>query len=99
MRNFVARSRRKAAARLAGGAYAPVLEAHLAALRAVRRVEDQNYYETLKCGIGGIMQDEQYLLLSDDARARELYLQIQDEQTSLYNWYMDLAKGGVERAR
>jgi len=99
MRNFVARSRRKAAARLAGGAYAPVLEAHLAALRAVRRVEDQNYYETLKWGIGGIMQDEQYLLLSDDARARELYLQIQDEQTSLYNWYMDLAKGGVERAR
>ena len=99
MRNFVARARRKAAARLAGGSYVAVLEAHLATLRAVKAVEDQGYYEGLRWGIGGIMQDEKYLLLSDDAQVRDLYLQIQREQNALYNWYMDLAKGGVARGR
>ena len=99
MRNFVVRMRRKAAERLAGGLYAAVLEAHLARLRAVTAIEDQNFYESLKWGIGGIMRDEQYLLLSDDARVRDLYLQIQHEQTALYNWHMDLARGGIARAR
>lgn len=99
MRRFVARCRRKAAARLAGGSYLAVLETHLADLRAVRAIDDQNYYETLKWGIGGIMQDEQYLLLAEDSDARDLYLRIQNEQRSLYNWHMDLAKGGHARAR
>ena len=99
MRTFVTRSRRKAAARLAGGSYLAVLEAHLATLRAVRAIEDQRYYDGLEWGIGGIMQDEKYLLLSDDAQVRDLYLQIEGEQDALYGWYMDLAKGGVARKR
>ena len=99
MRNFVTRSRRKSAARLAGGSYLAVLEAHLATLRAVKAIEDQRYYDGLEWGIGGIMQDEKYLLLSDDAQVRDLYLQIQREQHALYNWYMNLAKGGVARER
>lgn len=99
MRTFAARSRRQAAARLAGGLYVSVLEAYLTELQSVRALEDQSYYERLEFGIGGIMSSEQYLLLSDDARVRDLYTRIQDEQGSLYQWYMDLAKGGVERAR
>ena len=99
MQKFVWRSRRKAATRLAGGAYVAVLETHLADLRGVRAIEDQNYYETLKWGVGGIMQDEQYLLFSEDSYVRDLYLRIQDEQTALYNWHMDLAKGGHRHER
>lgn len=91
--------RRMAAARLAGGAYLPVLEAHRDELRSVRSVEQQSYYETLEHGIGRIVEDEQYLLLSEDARVRAVYAEIQSEIASLYQWHMNLAKGGVPGPR
>ncbi|REJ06988.1 hypothetical protein DY023_04605 [Microbacterium bovistercoris] len=99
MRMFLRRGRRRADARMAGGAYVAVLETYLAELRAVTGIDDQDHYLTLESGIGGIMQDERYLLLSPDARVRDLYLQLEREQRDLYDWYMDRAKGGVTRAR
>lgn len=99
MKTFFFRSRRRAQERLAGGAYLSVLEAYLTHLRGITAPEDQEYSRSLADGIGGIMDDEQYLMLSSDARARELYLQIRAERRALNNWYMNLAKGGFPSAR
>lgn len=99
METFFFRSRRRAQERLAGGAYLSVLEAYLTHLRGITAPEDQDYYQSLAGGIGGIMDDEQYLMLSSDARARDLYRHIRAERQDLYNWYMNLAKGGVSGAR
>ena len=49
--------------------------------------------------VGAVLGDERYLLLSDQADARRLYLELQAEQSDLYNWHMNLAKGGVVGAR
>lgn len=99
MQEFLFRSRRKAQSRLAGGAYLLVLEAYLADMRSRTQPEDQDYYRTVETGIGLIMRDEQYLRLSSDARARELYEQIELEQGALYQWWMNLSKGDISGPR
>lgn len=96
---FFTRSQNLARERLAGGAYLPVLEAHLHRLQSVVDAADQSFYETLDQGVGAIMDGEEYLLVSDDPRARQLYLALVQERRHLYNWYMDLAKGGNVRPR
>jgi hypothetical protein len=62
-------------------------------------IEEQYAYETTTAGFGGILDDERYLLVADDERARQVYLELVAERSSLYNWYMDLAKGGHARPR
>ncbi|MBD8464841.1 hypothetical protein IFU30_01055 [Plantibacter sp. CFBP 8798] len=93
------RAQEKAAWRLAQGAYLPVLVGYLDELRAMTSIEEQYAYETTTAGVGGILDDERYLLVADDARARQVYLDLLAERSSLYNWYMDLAKGGLVRPR
>lgn len=91
---FLRRCRNKARARLAGGAYLDVLTAYLDELRGIRDVEDQNYYDrTFPQGIGAIMQDEKYLMLAEDLRARELYAALNREGSDLYQWHMNGARG------
>lgn len=110
VRNFVAllpialqvvyeRSRRQAQWRAAEGRYLPVLTSYLATLRAPVRPEEQNFYSTHEHTLIAMLRSERYLLLSADGAIRRAYLDIIAEISSLYNWYMDLAKGGHSRAR
>lgn len=99
VKEFLWRSRHKAQARLAGGAYLSVLEAYLADMRSRTQPEDQDYYRTIETGLGVIMREEQYLRLSSDPRARELYQEIQVEQGALYQWWMNLSKGDISGPR
>lgn len=90
----------RAEKRLAGGKYLPILEGYLEEMRSYVDVSDQHdAYHDVRTGIGAILDDESYLTLSPDPRARSLYSALLAEQSSLYQWYMDLAKGGHERAR
>lgn len=90
----------RAEKRLAGGTYLPILEGYLEEMRSYVDVSDQDgAYDDVRAGIGAILDDEQYLTLSTDPEARALYAELLEEQSNLYNWYMDLAKGGHERAR
>lgn len=93
------RARDKAAWRIARGAYLPVLIGYLGELRSMTSIEEQYAYETTTAGVGGILEDERYLLVAADERARQVYLDLVAERSSLYNWYMDLAKGGIARPR
>lgn len=85
--------------RVAGGAYLPALKYYLAVLRSKVAVEDQDYYRSYDNGVGRILDQERYLLLAKDDEARSLYAAIRDEAASLYQWYMNLAKGGIEGPR
>lgn len=90
----------RAEKRLAGGKYLPILEGYLAEMRSYVDVSDQyDAYHDVRAGIGAILDGEQYLTLSPDHRARSLYSALLAEQRNLYQWYMDLAKGGHESAR
>jgi hypothetical protein len=90
----------RAEKRLARGTYVPVLEGYLEEMRSYVDVSDQyGAYDEVRAGIGAILDDEQYLTLSPDPRARSLYSALLAEQSNLYQWYMDLAKGGHEWAR
>ncbi|WP_157372953.1 hypothetical protein [Agromyces sp. Root81] len=96
---FAGRSRRMAEARLAGGRYLPIMQSYLDDARAVVDAADQDYYEVFSRTVGAVLGDERYLLLSERAEARKLYVELQAEQSDLYNWYMNLAKGGVVGSR
>lgn len=96
---FAGRSRRLAEARLAGGRYLPIMQSYLDDARAKVDAVDQDYYEVFSRSVGAVLGDERYLLLSDQADARKLYLELQAEQSDLYNWHMNLAKGGVVGSR
>lgn len=85
--------------RIADGAYLPTLRHYLTDLRSKVSVEDQSYYRDYESGIGRILDQERYLLLAEDDEARSLYASICDEAASLYQWYMNLAKGGLVTAR
>lgn len=90
----------RAEKRLAGGKYLPILEGYLAETRSYVEVDDQDgAYGDVRAGIGAILDDEEYLTLSTDPGARALYAGLLEEQSNLYDWYMDLAKGGYRRAR
>lgn len=90
----------RAEKRLAGGQYLAILEGYLEEMRSYVDVSDQHdAYHDVRMGIGAILDDEHYLTLSPDPRARSLYSELLAEQSSLYQWHMDLAKGGHERAR
>jgi hypothetical protein len=99
IRAFHRGARRKAAVRLADGAYASILRGYLERLRAYQEPEDQRVDRELQWDVGGIVDDERYLLLSDDAEVRELLHAIGAERAELYSWYMDLAKLGERRPR
>ena len=96
---FYRRSRRLAEVRLAGGAYLPIMQSYLDEARAKVDAADQNYHLEFSNGIGAIVGDERYLLLSDDAEVRRLYGVLEAERSDLYNWYMNLARGGVAGSR
>jgi hypothetical protein len=90
----------RAEKRLAGGKYLPILEGYLEEMRSYVDVSDQyGAYHDVRTGIGAILDNEEYLALSTDPGARALYAELLEEQNNLYNWYMDLAKGGHEWAR
>lgn len=99
LRGLLRRSRRRALDRDADGTYRAVLEQYVKQLRSYRSVEDQMAYQRLEQTIGKTLHDERYLLLATEPRLRRLYLQVSNEMSSLYNWWMDLARGGVQRAR
>ncbi|MBM7830606.1 hypothetical protein JOE59_001311 [Agromyces cerinus] len=96
---FFRRSKVLAEERLAGGVYLPILRSYLDHARSKVGEEDQNHHEVFSRGVGAIMDDERYLLLSDDDDARQLYAALESERSDLYNWYMNLAKGGVVGSR
>ncbi|MFB9309917.1 hypothetical protein BJY17_000629 [Agromyces hippuratus] len=96
---FFRRSKALAQERLAGGAYLPIMQSYLDHARAKIDEDDQDHHEVFSRGVGAIMADERYLLLSDDDGARQLYAALESERWDLYNWYMDRAKGGVVRSR
>ncbi|KQO62209.1 hypothetical protein [Curtobacterium sp. Leaf261] len=99
-RQFFRRSQRRAEVRIAGGQYLAIMEGYIAEMRAMTDMRDQDFaYESVRAGIGAIMDDEDYLLLAEDERARALYGEFLDQQSELYNWHMDIAKGGVVRPR
>ncbi|MFB6609002.1 hypothetical protein ACFCVO_01665 [Agromyces sp. NPDC056379] len=85
--------------RLSGGAYLPIMRSYLDHARSKVDEEDQNHHEEFSRGVGALMADERYLLLSDDAEARQLYAALESERSDLYNWYMNLAKGGMAGSR
>lgn len=99
MEAFLHRCRHRVAARLVGGLYPAVLEALLEESRAVRAAEHQGDFHLFQAGTGAILADEEYLVLSDDERVRDLYAALRAEQSSRYDWSMDLAKGGNARPR
>lgn len=80
--------------RLAGGVYREVLEAMLHRLQSIEDIEEQEYYDRHRRGMGAILRSEQYLLLAEDPEARALYSAITQQEAELYQWYMQLAKGG-----
>ena len=90
---------RLAEVRLAGGAYLPIMQSYLDEARAKVDAADQNYHLEFSNGVGAIAGDERYLLLSDDADVRRLYGELEAERSDLYNWYMNLARGGVAGSR
>lgn len=93
------RLRRLAERRLAGGRYLPVLEHYLEQLDAVRDESQQNFYQREERGLIALLRAERYLMLADDPRVRQLYAAISGHISQLYNWHMDLAKGGFVRSR
>lgn len=93
------RARQQSVWRIADGAYIPILAAYLAELRGMTSINQQNAYQAIAPSLGVILDDERYLLVAADEQARRLYLELLAERSSLYNWYMDLARGGVARSR
>lgn len=96
---FYARSRRLAEVRLAGGRYLAIMQAYLDDARAKVDAADQDYYQEFSKSVGAVIADERYLLLSEHGEARRLYGELEAERSDLYNWYMNLAKGGVVGSR
>lgn len=88
-----------AQSRWADGAYRSVLETYLLRLRSYEAPEDQSADDHLRRSLYPILDREDYLALHPDAEVRELVRQISAERSELYNWSMDLARGGVARAR
>lgn len=99
LRMLLRRSQQLAIARDARGAYRAVLQRYVDELSSYRSVQDQGVYRLLEPTIGVILRVEQYLLLAADPQLRDLYLQVRTEMSALYQWCMDLDRGGVERAR
>lgn len=95
MGTFFRRARAKAEQRLAGGAYFAVLTGYLDELRARR--SDQSTYRLLEHTLLSLIEDERYLHLAEDSRARELIATLDDEVSVLYGRYMDLERGGQVR--
>lgn len=75
--------RRRAAERLADGAYLPVLDAHLARCRDL--AEDPRGYRVIEHTLVPIVEDEQYLRIVEDVEARRLFRELEDEIGRLYN--------------
>ncbi|WP_219817030.1 hypothetical protein [Arthrobacter sp. GMC3] len=96
---FFHTAQRRSQERLAGGEYLRILAFYLAQMRTKVSADDQNYYDTWRSSTGKIMADEKYLLLAESEEARGLYLAIRAEESNLYNWYMNLAKGGHSGSR
>jgi hypothetical protein len=90
----------RAEKRLAGGIYVEVLRRYLEEMQGFVDASDQYhaYYE-VRAGIGSILDDERYLTLSPRGEVRALYAALMAEQSNLYQWYMDLAKGGNQWPR
>lgn len=93
------RAQQQAVWRTADGAYIPILAGYLAELRGMTTIDQQYSYEAIAPSLGVILDDERYLIVAADERIRQLYLDLLAERSALYNWYMDLAKGGVARSR
>lgn len=82
--------RRRAAERLAGGAYLPVLEAHLERCRALG--SDPRGYRLIEHTLVPILEDEQYLRIAEDERARRLIRELEDAVWWLYGRCMDVER-------
>jgi len=96
---FYRAAQRRSLDRLAGGEYLRILAHYLAQLRSKVSADDQNFYQAWRNSTGKIIDDEAYLLLCEDSGARSLYLAIRAEEGQLYQWYMNLAKGGCSGPR
>lgn len=99
IRRFLRLSRERAAMRLAHGAYVGILQRYAEDLRGITAEEDQSAYDGLQDTIGRIVEDEAYLRLAEDEAARTAYAEIVDQLADLYQWRMQLAKGGISLPR
>lgn len=99
VRHFFRISQLRARERLAGGAYLPILEGYLEVMKSKVDEVDQKYHDFWERGIGKIIFDESYLRFSENEAVRSTYSAILAEASDLYNWGMDLAKGGLVRSR
>ncbi|MDP5227796.1 MULTISPECIES: hypothetical protein [Arthrobacter] len=79
--------------------YLPVLRGYLDRLWGFSAPGDQLVHRTLEPTLGRILAEERYLLLSENAEARALHMALGQAISSLYNWAMDLDRGGNVRAR
>lgn len=79
--------------RIAGGAYLPVLDAYVEQLRAL--APDQRGYHRIPDGLHRIIQDEEYLLVAEDRRARDLAEELREVRAVLYGQCQDLDRGGI----
>ncbi|MCL9665141.1 hypothetical protein L2091_07850 [Curtobacterium albidum] len=90
----------RAEKRLADGSYTDVLRSYLEEMQGFVDASDQHdAYHGVRAGIGSILDDERYLTLSPRGEVRALYAALLTEQSNLYQWYMDLAKGGNQWSR
>lgn len=96
---FYTTAQEKARLRLIGGHYRKVMDEYLKVMKSKTAADDQNYYEVWSKGIGAIIADERYLLLAQSDPDRAKYQKLTAEAANLYNWHMDLARGGVSRSR
>lgn len=92
MNDFFRRARAMAAQRLAGDAYLAVLSDYLEHLRGIS--SDQSAYRLVEHTLVPLIEDERYLRLAEDGRARELVAEIDDVISVLYGQCMDLERGG-----
>lgn len=82
--------RRRAVERLAGGAYLPVLEAHLARCRTLGA--DPRAYRLIEHTLVPILEDEQYLPIAEDSQGRRLFRELEEETHRMYGRCMDLER-------
>ena len=86
-------ARSMAEQRIAGGAYLPVLDAYVEQLRAL--ASDQRGYHRIPEALHRIMHDEEYLLVAEDRRARDLAEELREVRAVLYGQCQDLDRGGI----
>lgn len=79
--------------RLAGSKYLKVLDAYVEQLRAL--ASDQRGYRRVPESLKQIIENEEYLLISTEARARELMEEFYEVLHVLYGQCQDLERGGV----